>query len=272
MDGRVLQEAMKLDETLKGEIVEIKDEWGVGPLHDLDNDEGWQARLDWWRILLQGSPYGEELVGSFDDRETVKEIKNKLDNDPNLDVWIWMGQNQHDVTGYIWLTRQLKEYQGRIMVLYLNNLPFINEKGQLFYPINIHDILPKEAVKAKKLNRPITQSEFETDKDEWKRLSTENSMVRILEGGKKIVGKEVVFYDGEVMKNISDEWQKAWRVLSNILHRMKIKTGDVYIMWRMKQLINEGKIEVLGNISEGWKAFDVRMAGVKEQKVSEEVI
>lgn len=266
-DVYVLQEAIKLDESMQGEILEIKDEWGVGPLQELDTDEGWEARLNWWREILKDSPY-DKLAGSFDDRETVRELRNKLDNDSVLEAWIWMGQNQHDVTGYFWLMRQLKEYQGRIKVLYLNNLPFINDKGQLFYPMNIHEILPREAVKAKKLNRTITQSEFETDPDEWKRLSDENSMVRILEGGKKIVGKEIDFYDGEILKNISGEWQKAWRVSANILHRMKIKTGDVFIMWRIKQLISEGKIEVLGNVSEGWKAFDVRLAGVPHQEIT----
>ena len=264
-DVSLLKEAMKLDELLHGEIIEIKDEWGVGPLKDLDTEEGWNARSEWWRMLLQGTPYGEKLVGSFDDRETGKELKNKLDNDSSIEAWIWMGQNQHDVTGYFWLMRQLKEYQGRIMILYLNNLPFINEKGQLFYPWNVHDILPKEAVKAKKLARPITLSEFEVDPDEWKRLSEENATVRILEGGKKIIGKEETFYDEEIMKNITADWQKAWRVLGNTLHRMKIKTGDVYLMWRMRYLINEGKIEVLGNMDEGWKAFDVRLSGVNSE-------
>jgi hypothetical protein len=223
-------------------------------------------------MLLQGTPYGEKLVGSFDDRETVKELKNKLDADTLLEAWIWMGQNQHDVTGYFWLVRQLKGYQGRIMILYLNNLPFINEKGQLFYPWNVHDILPKEAVKAKKLARPITLSEFEVDPDEWKKLSEENAVVRILEGGKKIIGKEETFYDGEIMKNITAEWQKAWRVLGNTLHRMKIKTGDVYLMWRMKHLINEGKIEIMGNMDEGWKAFDMRLPGVQSTETNEEEI
>jgi len=257
-DVKLLTETMGQDESLQGEIMEIKDEWGVGPLKDLDTDVGWVARQEWWRELLAGSPYGEKIVDSFDDRETVKHLKEKLDSDPEVQVWIWMGQNQHDVTGYFWLMPQLKNYQGRIMILYLNNLPFINEKGQLFYPTTVHDILPKEAIKAKKLSRPITLSEFEVDPDEWNRLSEENSMVRILEGGKKIVGKEVSFYDHEILKNLTGEWQKATRLLSNTLHRMKIKTGDVFVMWRMKQLISEGKIETLGDVEGGWKEFDVK--------------
>ena len=262
-DVQLLKEAIKLDETLQGEVFEIKDEWGVGPLKELDTEEGWAARQNWWRDMLIGSPYGEKLVGTFDDRETVKSIKEKLDADETLEAWIWMGQNQHDVTGYYWLMPQLRTYQGRVMILYLNNLPFINEKGQLFYPWSVHDILPKEAVKAKKLARQITLSEFEVDPDEWKKISDENATVRILEGGKKIVAKEDTFYDSEVLKNITADWQKATRVLSNTLHRMKIKTGDVFIMWRMKQLIGAGKIETMGNVDGGWKEFDVRKAGVQ---------
>ena len=264
-DVQLLKEAMKLDETLQGEVFEIKDEWGVGPLKDLDNDEGWAARQNWWREMLAGSPYGEKLVGTFDDRETVKLIKEKLDAEETLEAWIWMGQNQHDVTGYYWLMPQLKAYQGRVMILYLNNLPFINEKGQLFYPWSVHDILPKEAVKAKKLARQITLSEFEVDPDEWKKISDENATVRILEGGKKIVAKEESFYDSEILKNITADWQKATRVLSNTLHRMKIKTGDLFIMWRMKQLISIGKIETMGNVDGGWKEFDVRKAGLQSE-------
>jgi hypothetical protein len=241
-DVQLLKEAMKLDESLQGEVIEIKDEWGVGPLKDIDTDEGWDARISWWRELLAGSPY-EKVIGTFDDRDTVKQLKEKLDADETLEAWIWMGQNQHDVTGYYWLMPQLKTYQARIMILYLNNLPFINEKGQLFYPWSVHDILPKEVVKAKKLARQITLSEFEVDPDEWKKLSDENATVRILEGGKKIVAKEESFYDSEILKNITAEWQKATRALSNTLHRMKIKTGDVFLMWRMKQLISAGKIE-----------------------------
>jgi len=265
-DVEVLEKAMELDVSLKGEVFEIKDEWGVGPLQDLNTDDGWNARGDWWRELLKDSPYGSKLVGSFDDRQTVRTIRQWLGEHEDEEVWIWMGQNQHDVTGYFWLMPQLNEFQGRVMILYLNNLPFINEKGQLFYPWGVHDILPKEAVKAKKLARPITPSEFEVDPDEWKRLSDENAMVRILEGGKKIISREADFYDAEIIKNITGEWQKASRVLSNTLHRMKIKTGDVFLMWRMKKLINDGQIEAMGEPDKGWKEFDVKLPGTSEQK------
>jgi hypothetical protein len=267
----LMKQVIEMDETLAGDVLQIKDDFAVGPLANIDTEEGWHARLEWWRGLMQGSPYPADLVGSFDDRETVAQIKTKLDENPEEEVWIWMGQNQHDVTGYYWLMPQLKDYQGRIMVLYMNNLPFINEKGQIFYPSWLHEIQPKEFVKAKKLARPITLSEFEIDPDEWRKIAEENATVRILEGGKKIAGKEESFYDTEIVKNLTGEWQKATRVLSNTLHRMKIKTGDGFLMWRMKQLISSGKVEVMGDVNKAWKDFDVKLGGGKKvESISEE--
>jgi hypothetical protein len=254
----LMNEVIKLDESLAGDVIQIKDDFAVGPLLNIETEEGWNARVNWWKGLLQNSPY-EKDAADFNDRKTIREIKEQLDADMNLNVWIWMGQNQHDVCGYYWFMQHFKQYQGKIFVIYLNNLPFINEKGQLFYPSWIHEILPKELLKAKRLARPITLSEFEVDPDEWKKLCAENAMIRILEGGKKIVGKDETFYDADILKNITAEWQKAARVLTNTLHRMKIKTGDVFLMWRMKELIEQGKIEVLGDLNKGWKEFDVRV-------------
>ena len=268
----LMKEVIKIDETLSGEVIQVKDDFAVGPLIDIETEDGWSARGAWWRELLKNSPYENDPVTFFDDRQTVNKIKEQLDNNSSDQEWIWMGQNQHDVCGYYWFMQHFKEYQGRVFVIYLNNLPFINEKGQLFYPSWIHEIRPKELLKAKRLARPIAMSEFEVDPDEWKKLCAENSVVRTLEGGKKIVGKDETFYDAELLKNLTGEWQRATRVLMNTLHRMKIKTGDVFLMWRMKELISQGRIEVLGDVSKSWKEFDVKLPGApqSEEKKSEE--
>src|SRR5690349_8271886 len=93
-DVAVLKKAMELDERLKGEVMEIKDDFAVGPLEDLDTGEGWDRRVEWWRQLLQASPYSAEVAGSFDDRKTVAALIENLNEDNQAVLWIWMGQNQ----------------------------------------------------------------------------------------------------------------------------------------------------------------------------------
>jgi len=253
-----LNKAIELDESLQGTVIEIKDDYAVGPIADIFETEGYQARRDWWKTLLEFSPYQDQM-NLVDDKLTVHQLLRTLEENTDEEIWIWMAQNAHDVCGYYWLMTQLKELQGRIQVLYLNNLPFINEKGQIFYPTHLAEIQPKEFLKAKKLARPITLSEFEVDPDEWKKLCAENDGVRFLEGGKKIVGKDVNFYDTEILSNITAETQKLPRVLSNTINRMKIKTGDVFIVWRISEMAVDLKIELTGEWKKGWKEIMVKL-------------
>jgi hypothetical protein len=260
-DIEVLKKAMELDGKLSGEVLQIKDDYAVGPLEKLMEADGWQMRKQWWKELLEYSPYGD-ITGMVDDRLTVHHLKKTLEENNKEAVWIWIGQNQHDVCGYYWLISQLQPYHARVFVLYLNNLPFINEKGLIFYPAALHEIQPKEFLKAKKLNRAVSLSEFEADADEWQRLSQENAYIRILEGGKKIVSKSIDFYDNDIIQTLTAEWQKGNRALFYILSKMKIKTGDVFLLWRIKNLAEQGKIEIKGLPAKGWKEFEVRVNDV----------
>ena len=259
-DMSSIEAAIALDESLAGRVVEIKDDFAVGPIEDIYETEGYQARRDWWKNVLAHSPY-EEQIDIVDDKLTVNQLINALDHDENEFIWIWMGQNTHDVCGYYWLMSQLKPYQGRLQVLYLNNLPFLNEKGQLFYPTHLSEIQPKEFLKAKRLARPITLREFELDPDEWKKLCQENEGVRFLEGGKKLVSMPISFYDKEILSLLTKNAQKLPSALAHILSKMKVKTGDAFIVFRLKAIAEMGKIVFVGNWEKGWKDMVVQMPG-----------
>jgi len=255
-----LEAAIELDETLAGRIVEIKDDYAVGPLLDIYETDGYQARRDWWKDVLQDSPYTEQL-DIVDDKLTVHYLTNALIEDENEEIWMWVGQNVHDVCGYYWFMSQFKELQGRVQILYLNNLPFLNEKGQLFYPTHLSQIQPKEFLKAKKLARPITLSEFELDPDEWKKICQENEGVRFLDGGKKLISEQIGFYDKEILSLLTKNAQKLPSALAHILGKMKVKTGDAFIVYRLKALAEQGKIVLAGDWSKGWKDIVVQMPG-----------
>jgi hypothetical protein len=258
-DIEALRKSFELDSSMEGEIIQIKDDFAVGPLENIYTEEGIAARKAWWQEVLAGGDYqGLVESGKIDDDKTVKELVEKLENNPDEKVWIWAAQNKHDVSGYYWLISQLKEWQGRVFILYLNNLPFINEKGHIFYPVNLFQIQPKEFIKAKKLARPVTLSEFEIDPDEWKKLCDENKPVRLLEGGKKLIQKEIDFYDNEILQFITTDWQKVNRLFSAFFSKGKHTTGDAFMLWRIKQMIASGKLEAQGELK-NIKDFEVKL-------------
>jgi hypothetical protein len=41
----LMKQVIEMDETLTGDVIQIKDDFAVGPLMGIDTEEGWQARL-----------------------------------------------------------------------------------------------------------------------------------------------------------------------------------------------------------------------------------
>jgi hypothetical protein len=231
-DVKVLQEVQAMDETLQGDIIQIHDDYAVGPIQNIYDTEGKTTRHQWWTTVLEGSEYeGDNMLVEKNDVNIVGKLVEQLTNNEAETVWIWAAQNKHDVCGYYWLLNHVKLFQSRVFILYLNNLPFLNEKGQVFYPNWLSE---------------ITLSEFEVDPDEWTKLCNENGGVRLLEGGKKIVSENENFYDAELKKYLSGDWQKATKIIGNFLSKAKHTTGDAFLLWRLKSLATEGVIETQG--------------------------
>ncbi|MEO6537313.1 MAG: DUF1835 domain-containing protein [Ferruginibacter sp.] len=257
-DVKVLTDAIALDEMLKGEVIQIKDDYAVGPLRNIYEAEGIKERREWWNAVLAGGDYdGKAKSGEVDDYKTTAALEETMRHNETEVIWIWAAQNKHDVSGYYWLLHFVKPFHGRVFILYLNNLPFINEKGNIFYPEWLHKIPPKEFLKAKKLAREITLSEFEVDPDEWERLCNTDSGVRILDGGKKLTDKGYNFYDDELKKYITGDWQKAFKIIYQFLSKASHTTGDAYLLWRLKLMISQELFDVQGTVG-NMKDFELK--------------
>lgn len=247
-DVDVISKAIELDETLSGEILIVRDDYAVGPLENIYTPEGIHNRKEWWKMVLEAIDH-QHLVddGVVNDQLVLEKIKEALQNDVSEEIWIWAAQNKHDVSGYYWLMAQLAEFQGRVMILYLNNLPFINEKGNIFYPDWLSQIPPREFIKAKKLARPITPSEFEVDADEWSKICRDANGIRLLEGGKKLLPKTIEYYDNELLKYLTGDFQKASKIINQFMLKSKETTGDAFLLWRLTTFVSSGLIEVQGS-------------------------
>lgn len=257
-DVTVLKKAIEMDESLAGEVIQIKDDYAVGPLSNIYVGEGIESRKQFWREVLAGGDLdGKVDENDVDDYKTAAELVGTMRRNEEEKIWIWAAQNKHDVSGYYWLLNYMKEFQGRVFILYLNNLPFINEKGNIFYPNWLHEIPAKEFLKAKKLAREITLSEFEVDPDEWMKICNESKGVRLLEGGKKLVQQDYDFYDSDLKKFVTPDWQKASKVIHHFLSKAKHTTGDMYLLWRLKTMIAMDMFDVQGKVG-NMKDFEIK--------------
>lgn len=234
-----LIEAVTQHEELNGEVVVLKDILHVGPLKT-DGMSFSESRSAFWNEAV---PDGQQTI-QVDDLERLMEISSRLSNDDKPRVWFWMAPAPADVAVYFWLLHFLKKHQGRFSVVNINGLPFLDENGKLFYPDSIGHIPVKEIIKARKLARVTTISEWETDVDEWPRLVSENAGIRIHEGGKRLKSMAVDYYDSVLLQYITNSNQKPNKVINLAISKNKVPTGDLFLHWRLREMAREGKIDL----------------------------
>lgn len=247
--AELLSAAMDTDEALDGETLVITDDFSAGPIQDLSSVQGREERRKWWAVIREEmDKHQPEENKAEADAEKLEQIIRRMEEEEFEQIWIWVAPNARDLCGYYWIVSQLKNFTGRVFVLHLNNLPFINEKGSVFYPSFLSEIPSKEFIKARKLARPVSAAEFETDPDEWTKLASENKNLRVLEGGKKIVQYGDDYFDQPLLNYLQPSFQKIPKTVHHFLLKSSEKANESFLHWRLKQLIISGVAEQQGEM------------------------
>jgi hypothetical protein len=242
--AELISEAMDMDEALDGEIISINDDYSIGPIENLHNEEGRFRRINWWNSILPDSKYSAtDRNSEISDDIKLRRIIHRMEEEEFDEIWIWVAPNAKDVCGYYWLITQVGKFSGRVYILSLNNLPFIGEKGNIFYPASLAEIPVREFVKAKKLARKVSPTEFELDPEEWLRITSEGKNLRLAEGVKKINPKEDDYFDVAILHSIQPSYQKIIRATQLYLSKSSEKVNELFVLWRLRHLIASGLIE-----------------------------
>lgn len=251
-----LEEAFALDENLKGEIVVLKDTLGVGPIAINDDEKFIDVRTNFWKQIDSSFPEEEKVL----DENTIKllAVRAQREEEP---LCFWLSPCVSDVCAYYWLLTYCKQFPAMLHTINIIGLPFLNDKGQLFYPSNFSQIPAKEFLKTKRLLKEVTVAEYEVEGDEWAKLQQDNAWVRNYEGGKKITSKEVTFFDGLIKSSLTNEFQKAHKVVSETMKKMTQTVSHLFIEWRIKELIKSEFIVSNGDIEKPFREFEIKKAG-----------
>ena len=249
--------ALGTEPSMKGQVVVMKDVLSVGPLQKEEGQKFAELRGAFWQEVV----INDKNPIVVDDLERLSEVSIALANEPDAKAWIWIAPWPADVCTYHWALKYLGQYMGRLFVINIAGLPFLDEQGKVFFPKSIGEIQPKELVKARKLARAVTPAELEVDGEEWRKLVKENAGIRIHEGGKRLTSKSEEHYDNQLISFCSHQYQKASKVVSQALARYNVPTGDLYLGWRLRKMVESGRLELQGDVTKALKDFEVKMPG-----------
>jgi hypothetical protein len=250
-----LKDAIVIEPSMAGEVVVMKDVLSVGPVRKADGQKFSDMRTEFWQTVFSN----EKMPMPVDDLERLLHTGNELSKNDNAKIWLWMAPLPADISMYYWALAYLHKYTGRVWVINIAGLPFLDDAGKIFYPKSIADIQPAQLVKARRLARPVTASETETDVEEWQKMTRENAGIRVHETGKRLSSKSEAFYDDKLISFCSHQYQKASRITSQAISKFLIPTGDMYLGWRLRKIAGTGKLQLQGDATKSLKDFEVKL-------------
>lgn len=237
-------------------VVVLKDILNIGPISKDEGQSFSDMRTAFWQTIAPNEK--QEFI--LNDMEQLLEISKKMYEDETIVAWFWMAPLPADICAYYWLLYYLSKHKSRFLVINIAGLPFLNDSGKLYFPKSIAELSAKEIVKATKLARPVSNSEIEVDTYEWKQIQAHNAAIRTMGGGKKINNHSVDYYDHLLLAQCSNNFQKIHKIINAAIGKENnIPTGDLYLAWRLRELVAQGTLQSQGEQSKSPKDFEVKL-------------
>lgn len=241
---------------MAGKVWSLEEQLHVGPIARAMNESFDETRAAWWQTILPA-----EKTPPAGAQDLLLKLGNTLNKEPQAVVWIWMAPHAADISAYYFALSRLEKHRGRVFLIQIAGLPFLDENQKIFFPKSFAGLSVRELGKCQKLVRPVTPSELELDLDFWKELSQLPAGIRVQEGtgGKKLLHKDYDFYDSALMQLATNSFQKAQRMVQHAIQKTDLQVPDFFLGWRLKTLAGAGQLLLQGDAGKSLRDFELKL-------------
>lgn len=188
-----------------------------------------------FNISLRRNVYNADFELDWSVSEDLRELKKLLNSDNQLCMWY----SDKDVDEYLGMLATIAQYDGKGISFYIGNCSDICDSvSALQFQAEIEHVERKQ----------LSNEEKNDLLAEWKHIQSENAPLRIIKDG-NIISLPADHIDDVIYSLIGNEEIRVTYIFEHFPWD-KYPVVTTYIYYRLRQLIAEGKIDV---IKEGWE-------------------
>ncbi|CAH2215427.1 DUF1835 domain-containing protein [Tepidibacter aestuarii] len=238
-----------------GEVINFREDYSIGPIYEIDTEKGLRKRIEWVEKILKKvceDDYFEDIKKEF--INTYKTIKN-IDKDSK--IVIWYGENIDNQVGLRHLNALLRNkelYEINVSESYIEDYNYSK-----YRPRALGECAPEQIGHLISTVKKLEKEKCNCLIDDWNVLRKSKENLRILKDN-KIIGVDESYYDKDILSNCTFNFKKAARVIGATMGKSDQLVGDAYIDYRVRILIESGKVEYRGKL-ETMRDFEVRVSG-----------
>ncbi|WP_027399378.1 DUF3658 domain-containing protein [Anaerovorax odorimutans] len=234
-----------------GEIRGFYDDLSMGSLYGIENNL--DTRIDWIKKLYYETGQVEFFQEYTMDSELKESYISEMDISQNCKIIIWHGNNVVEQTALRYLVNRFKNNE-----IYEVSIPSYIKRDKLeIYLKSTGECSPEELGAAIENISLINTWRKDNLISEWNEMINEKATLRIIEDN-KIIPVSDDYYDKEILKYTPKDFIKAVRVVGMVLGMSNQVVGDLFINYRLRKLIELGKIEYSGKLKM-MRDFNVRL-------------
>lgn len=164
----------------------------------------------------------------------IRQLKKHLKKDKQLCLWY----SAQDIDEYLGVLATIAQFEGKGISFFIGDCTEICESvAYLQFEENIPCVE----------RRPLFHEEKESLLKEWQTIQAENAPLRLLRNG-KVTGLPADYIDNELFGFIGEREVKIADLCQEFLQD-ELSRKLTFLLWRLRQLIKEGKIDV---VKEDW--------------------
>lgn len=205
-------------------------------------DTGWIAsdriedRIDWFEKRM---PWKDNWAWSI---EYIDKFLAAVGSDDERLIWL-APRSAQEQSGLYWYFHRTRPAPTRMIVA-----DYALEGAWRGEPPRSLGELDPEAM-AQLLDR-CTRVEWDSSRfpiDKWARLMDDAAVLRVVEDG-VLTSAGPDHYDEPLLRSCPEEWTKWARVVANVMAHADQAVDDLFLRWRLQELIDGGLVECTGDL------------------------
>lgn len=199
------------------------------------------SRREWINVFFRICSKSERTKLWKKENERFKKIIDTTIKEK--EVRIWYASNPSSLCGFYHLVHSLQNIDCKIFVI---EKPYDIGDITDIYKQSWADAYPNVVSSCLELEKELTATERNEIYEAWEKLAEENAELRLIIDG-KITSVPVNYLDEEIMSFAPKNKEfTVGRLIGNTLGRGAHYVCDAFVSSRIENLINEGRLEVVG--------------------------
>jgi len=221
-------------------VIGFIDDLSNGPIDDITD---LNRRIDWWKkIFIEECDEITEYI-----KDSYKKFEKDIIKLKDEDIYLWYGNSAKEICGLLHVLSMLEEKIQNVYTINVSEITYNTGKRNEYTPQVVGELMVERLGEFIGVRQSMDFGRCSSLMALWEKLKMENSNLRVYED-KQVKSVQIDYFDDMILRYTYKKFMHSARTVGEVIGRAESYVSDIFIFWRITELIRNGKIDYSGNL------------------------